>query len=237
MKLSNDLSSRHANQNIVRPFIKSRDRASFRYGWGGGGEHYSQLSFRSGNNGVEERAIPPPPPPPRWWRFDPPVFKRFRHKASQGERERDDSPPGVAVRRPLNSPLLARPSISTVRVIKSERSILQRCDTPCVQRHEEVGKAWAKKANALERARESRREHRRVCVCVCSRNVDGGRRGKVRMTEARGTETARHGGAFGGRKGMEKWRRRKKKRERGMGREGERDSGKEWNAVRGGRWR
>lgn len=76
-----------------------------------------------------------------------------------------------------------------------------------------------------------------MCVCVCSRNVDGGRRGKVRMTEARGTETARHGGAFGGRKGMEKWRRRKKKRERGMGREGERDSGKEWNAVRGERWR
>lgn len=173
MKLSNDLSSRHANQNIVRPFIKSRDRASFRYGWGGGGEHYSQLSFRSGNNGVEERAIPPPPPPPRWWRFDPPVFKRFRHKASQGERERDDSPPGVAVRRPLNSPLLARPSISTVRVIKSERSILQRCDTPCVQRHEEVGKAWAKKANALERARESRREYRRVCMCVCVQSKCG----------------------------------------------------------------
>lgn len=84
------------------------------------------------------------------------------------ERERDDSPPRVAVRRPLNSPLLARPSISTVRVIKSERSILQRCDTPCVQRHEEVGKAWAKKANALERARESRREYRRVYVCVCA---------------------------------------------------------------------
>lgn len=35
------------------------------------------------------------------------------------------------------------------------------------------------------------------------------------MTEARGTETARHGAvkksAFGGRKGMEKWRRKKKK--------------------------
>lgn len=86
------------------------------------------------------------------------------------ERERERRlTPRVAVRRPLNSPLLARPSISTVRVIKSERSILQRCDTPCVQRHEEVGKAWAKKANALERARESRREYRRVCVCVQSK--------------------------------------------------------------------
>lgn len=89
------------------------------------------------------------------------------------ESERDDSPPGVAVRRPLNSPLLARPSISTVRVIKSERSILQRCDTPCVQRHEEVGKAWAKKANALERARESRREYRRVYVYVCVQSKCG----------------------------------------------------------------
>lgn len=37
------------------------------------------------------------------------------------------------------------------------------------------------------------------------------------MTEARGTETARHGGAFGGRKGMEKWRRRKKKGKEGWG--------------------
>lgn len=80
-------------------------------------------------------------------------------KHRTAKRERDNSTPGVAVRRPLNSPLLARPSISTVRVIKSERSILQRCDTPCVQLREEVGKAWARKANALERARESRREY------------------------------------------------------------------------------
>lgn len=91
-------------------------------------------------------------------------------KHRTAKRERDNSTPGVAVRRPLNSPLLARPSISTVRVIKSERSILQRCDTPCVQLREEVGKAWARKANALERARESRREYidetRRVRMCV-----------------------------------------------------------------------
>lgn len=106
-----------------------------------------------------------------------------------------------------------------MRVIKSERSILQRCDTPCVQLREEVGKAWARKANALERARESRREYidetRRVRVCVCVVEMWTGRRGEVRMTEARGTETARHGAvkksAFGGRKGMEKWRRKKKK--------------------------
>ena len=103
-----------------------------------------------------------------------PGFQTIPSQSIAGrEKERDDSPPGVAVRRPLNSPLLARPSISTVRVIKSERSILQRCDTPCVQRHEEVGKAWAKKANALERARESRREYRRVCVCVCVQSKCG----------------------------------------------------------------
>lgn len=78
-----------------------------------------------------------------------------KHRTAKRERERQPTP----VRRPLNSPLLARPSISTVRVIKSERSILQRCDTPCVQLREEVGKAWARKANALERARESRREY------------------------------------------------------------------------------
>lgn len=83
-----------------------------------------------------------------------------------------------------------------------------------------MGKAWARKANALERARESRREYidetRRVRVCVCVVEMwtrDGEER--LRMTEARGTETARHGAvkksAFGGRKGMEKWRRKKKK--------------------------
>lgn len=74
-----------------------------------------------------------------------------------------------------------------------------------------------KRAGASTRIKERiyRRDSSRACVCVCSRNVDGEeRRGEVRMTEARGTETARHGAvkksAFGGRKGMEKWRRKKK---------------------------
>lgn len=91
-----------------------------------------------------------------------------------------------------------------------------------------------KRAGASTRIKERiyRRDSSRACVCVYSRNVDGEeRREEVRMTEARGTETARHGAvkksAFGGRKGMEKWRRKKKRRER--------DSGKEWNAVREGR--
>lgn len=74
-----------------------------------------------------------------------------------------------------------------------------------------------KRAGASTRIKERiyRRDSSRVCVCVCVVEMwtrDGEER--LRMTEARGTETARHGAvkksAFGGRKGMEKWRRKKK---------------------------
>lgn len=85
----------------------------------------------------------------------------------------------------------------------------------CVKKWERRGQGRQTRWSEHENQGENIDETRRVRVCVCVVEMWTGRRGEVRMTEARGTETARHGAvkksAFGGRKGMEKWRRKKKK--------------------------
>lgn len=194
-------STKRANQSIVKPFVKSCDRVSFRYGW-----RETQTLFtiilssqqRQGGWRTEETERQQATKEHDYEGCDP----RFQTVSWQSTRlARETILPTSARRRspPLNSPLLAR----GCKYPRDERRKKRKKHSRKVRRHGALVyrglKKWECRGQGIRQGERERIKVKgeRVRTDETLGWVDEARagiwRGNVRMTKARATETERRG--------------------------------------------